>query len=198
MKEHLVITIGRENGSGGKYIGERLAEELGIKCYDTQLIEETAKKSNHDKKYVEEHDEKPPVSFLYFGGQPIPMSIVNSQANVIKEIASKESCVIIGRMSDYVLKDFDNVVNIFVHAPLAARLERYCRRKNVDIIKAEKMIMKEDKERAAFYNYYTNQIWGEAKNYHLSIDTSKVGIEGAVELIKEYIKLEDREENRII
>lgn len=198
MKNHLVITIGRQKGSGGKYIGEKLAEELGIKCYDTQLIEETAKMSHHDKKYVEEHDEKPPVSFLYFGGQPIPMSMVTLQANLIKEIASKESCVIIGRASDYVLKDFENVLNIFVHAPLGARIERYCRRKNVDIIKAEKMIRKEDKERATFYNYYTNQKWGDAKNYHLSIDTSKVGIEGAIELIKEYIKLENNEENRIV
>ena len=138
MKKNLIITIGRENGSGGKYIGEKLAKSLGIKCYDSSLIKETAKNFNLDTKYIEQFDEMPPRGLLYFGGQPIPMDLFLEESETIKEIASKESCVIIGRASNYVLRDYDNVINVFIHAPMGARIERYCRRNNTSIMLKKK------------------------------------------------------------
>jgi len=197
-KDNFIITIGRENGSGGRYIGERLAQELGIACYDSELITETAKKYSMDKKFVEKHDEKRPNGVLYFGGQSIPMTLFAEQSAVIKEIAEREACVFIGRASDYVLRGYANVVNIFIHAPLPARVERFCRRKGVDASEAEKTILKEDKERANYYRYYTNQTWGAAKNYHISIDTSIMGVEGTVEMIKTYIEKRKEREKRSI
>lgn len=189
MDKKIIITIGRENGSGGRYIGEKLAQKLGINCYNDELISEIVKKYNSNLNYVKKNDENPPESKFYFGGQPIPAKVFEEQSALIREIAKKESCVFIGRASDYVLKDFDNVVNVFVHAPLGSRIERYSRRNNISIIEAEKEITKRDKKRASFYKFYTNQIWGEAKNYNICIDTSKVGIDGAVQLIENYMNL---------
>lgn len=134
---------------------------------------------------------------MYFGGQNIPLDTFNKEALLIKQLAN-ESCIIIGRCSNYILSDLENVINIFVHAPLGARIERYARRNNVDVIKAEKMITREDKQRANYYNFYTSQIWGEAKGYNLSIDTSKTGIEGAVKLIEDYINIvNSNDDNKI-
>ena len=189
MDKKTIITIGRENGSGGRYIGEKLAQKLGINCYNNELISEIAKKYNSDLNYVEKNDEQPPEGTFYFGGQPIPAKVFEEQSSLIREIAQKESCVFIGRASDYVLKDFDNVINVFVHAPLTSRIERYSRRNNISMVEAEKEITKQDKKRASFYKFYTNQIWGEAKNYNICIDTSKVGIDGAVQLIENYMTL---------
>lgn len=193
----IVITIGRENGSGGRYIGELLAKKLGIKCYNDELLEETAKKYNIDLSYLKKTDEKKPNNLMYFGGQNIPLDTFNKEALLIKQLAN-ESCIIIGRCSNYILSDLENVINIFVYAPLGARIERYARRNNVDVIKAEKMITREDKQRANYYNFYTSQIWGEAKGYNLSIDTSKTGIEGAVKLIEDYINIvNSNDDNKI-
>ena len=189
MDRKTIITIGRENGSGGRYIGEKLAQKLGINCYNNELISEITKKYSSDLNYVEKNDEQPPEGAFYFGGQPIPAKVFEEQSSLIREIARKESCIFIGRASDYVLKDFDNVINVFVHAPLASRIERYSRRNNISAVEAEKEITKQDKKRSSFYKFYTNQIWGEAKNYHICIDTSKVGIDGAVQLIENYMTL---------
>lgn len=189
MSENIIITIGRENGSGGRYIGEKLAKDLGINCYNDELITEIAKNYKTSLKYVEKNDEKPPESAFYFGGQPIPAKVFEEQSLLIRKIAKKESCVFIGRASDYVLKDYKNIINVFVHAPLGSRIERYSRRNNISIIEAEKAITKQDKKRASFYKFYTNQTWGAAKNYNICIDTSKVGIDGAIQLIKDYMKL---------
>lgn len=191
MKEGIVITIGRENGSGGKYIGEKLAEKLGIKCYDENLVTETAKKYNIDAKKIQKNDEMPPVSILYFGGQPIPQKVFDEEADVIKKIAESESCIFIGRASNYVLRKLPNVINVFIHAPLESRVERYSRRNNISKEKAKKQIQEQDKKRSEFYKFYTNEKWGEAQNYNLSIDTSKVGIDGAISLIESYISLKN-------
>lgn len=189
MNENLVITIGRQNGSGGRYVGEKLAEALGIKCYNKELITETAKEYGLNVNDIEKKDEKLPVNIFYFGGQLLPSKIFEEQANFMKKIASRESCVFIGRAADYVFKDYSNVVNVFINAPLGSRIERYSRRNNLSITKAEKEISEQDKKRANFYKFYTNQKWGEANNYNICIDTSKVGIDGAVKIIQEYIKI---------
>lgn len=197
MNERIIITIGRENGSGGRYIGEKLAKELGINCYNDELIIETVEKYNTSLKYVEKNDEKPPESTFYFGGQPIPAKVFEEQSVIIKRIAKEESCVFIGRASDYVLKDFKNVINVFVFAPLNSRIERYSRRNNISEREAKRAIMQQDKERATYYKFYTNQSWGDAKNYNICIDTSKVGIDGAVQLILNYIELNTNNDNII-
>lgn len=198
MEKRIVITIGRENGSGGKYIAKLLSKELNIKCYDENLVTKTAQEYNVDLKTIEKNDEMPPESIFYFGGQPIPQNIFDKEAEVIKKIAENESCIFIGRASNYILKNNKNVVNVFIHAPLEVRAERYSRRNNLSKDKARKVIQEQDKKRSEFYKFYTNQKWGEANNYNISIDTSKVGINGAIQLIKNYIELNIKKNSDII
>lgn len=193
---NLVITIGRENGSGGKYIGEKLAKELGLHCYDYSLLKKAAEEFNENINTIKKTDEKRPKSLFAFGGQTIPAKQFSESSSIILELANRKSCVFIGRASDYVLRNHSNVINIFIHAPLEYRINRYSNRKGISKEEAEKLIKKNDKERANFYKFYTNQIWGDSKNYNLSIDTSKVGIDGAIELIKNYISLTQKEESK--
>ena len=121
--------------------------------------------------------------------QPLSVQLYLEQFNTIREIAEKESCVFIGRCSDYALRNRENVINVFVHAPLPDRIRRICRRNQVDEAAAKDMIQKKDKARANYYNYYTGQKWGNMRNYDLTFDTSKVGIDGAVDLILRYCAL---------
>lgn len=170
---NLVITIGRENGSGGRQLGSELAAALGVKCYDSELINETAKASGFATSFVETHEEQRPGSFLYSlvtgGGviadeQPFPVQIFQAQSEVIRTIAARESCVIVGRCADYVLRDDPNavLVNLFVHAPMAARIRRESARTNTTPAEAEKRIRQVDKERAAYYNFFSSKRWGDA------------------------------------
>ena len=199
MNNNLIITIGREYGSGGREIGETLAKRLGIKWYDKELLTVSAEKSGFSQRIFEQYDETAQNSLLYslamgLGSpaspiQPLSVQLYLEQFNAIREIAQKESCVFIGRCSDYALRGRENVVNVFVHAPLPDRIQRICRRHQVDEAKAKDMIQKKDKARANYYNYYTKQKWGSTRNYDLTFDTSKVGIDGAVELILRFCSL---------
>lgn len=189
MKNNLVITIGRENGSGGKYIGERLAKELGVHCYDSSLLKKVADEFKDDIKNLKKSDEKLPKSHISFAGQKVPSKQFEEQAQIITELANRKSCIFIGRASNYILRNYSNVINVFIHAPLDFRIKRYSKRKQISKKEAEKMIKQKDKERANFYKFYTNTNWGDSKNYNISIDTSKVGIDGAIELIKRCIEL---------
>lgn len=199
MNSNLVITIGREYGSGGREIGETLAKKLGIKWYDKQLLIVSAEKSGFAEPIFEKYDETAQNSLLYslvtgLGSsaspiQPLSVQLYLEQFKAIREIADKESCVLIGRCSDYALRNRDNVIKIFVHAPLPDRIQRISRRNQVDAATAKDRILKRDRARANYYNYYTDQKWGNTKNYDLTFDTSKVGIYGAVELILQYIAL---------
>lgn len=186
-KDNLIITIGRQKGSGGHYVGELLAKKLGIRCYDEELIIETARSSGMHEDYVTRHDEKPAHNIVYFAGQPVPMHLYMEQSKVIREIAGRESCVFVGRCADYVLRDFNNVINVFVTAPLGARIERVCRRENITVHEAEKMIAKIDKDRAGYYHFYSQQRLGNCANYQICLDTSRVSIDDAVSLIQDYI-----------
>ena len=194
-----VITIGREHGSGGRYLGEELARALGIKCYDSELIAQTAAKSGFAEGFVQSHEEHRPQSFLYSlvtgnggiaGEQPVSVQIFQAQSEVIRSVASQESCIIIGRCANYVLRSENvTVVDLFVHAPMFARVARVCERDNLDAAEAEKKIKLTDKERQAYYNFFTGERWGDAKDYDLTVDTSKLGIPGTVALVQEYLKL---------
>ena len=211
---NLVITIGREFGSGGHNLGKSLAKELGIPCYDRHLIEEaavcggfkmelineTAKASGFAKSFVETHEEHRPGSFLYSlvtgGGvvadeQPFPVQIFQAQSEVIRTIAAREPCVIVGRCADYVLRDDPNValVNLFVHAPLAARIRRESARTNTTPAEAEKRIRQVDKERAAYYNFFSSKRWGDAQAYDLCVNTDGLEISDVAKLVLRYLEL---------
>lgn len=200
----MIITIGREFGSGGKYIGERLAEELNMKLYDEELIERVSKERNIDINLLNENDEKHKKSFWYtLAMASMSMSdSVNSltelpsddkyfieQAKVIEEIADEGNAIIIGRCSNVILKDRKNVLNIFVYSSDEKfKIDRKAQFAGLDEKKAMKLMHKKDKERAVYYNYYTNQTWGGRESYDLLIDSSKFGIENTVKLIKDYAK----------
>lgn len=193
-----VITIGREHGSGGRYIGEELAKALHIKCYDSELIAKTAEHSGFAESFVQTHEEHRPGSFLYSlvtgsasvaDEQPFSVQIFQAQSEVIRMLAERESCIIIGRCADYVLRDRENVVNLFVHAPMAARVERVCARDGLEPAAAEKKIRQTDKDRIAYYNFFTSQKWGEAQHYDLTVNTASIGIPGVVTLVRDYLTL---------
>lgn len=201
----MVITIGREFGSGGKYIGERLAEELNLKLYDKELLAKVAEESGMDLETLEEMDEKQEQSFWYsfamsFYAQdsietqteiPSNEKLFIEQAKIIEDLAEKEDCIIIGRCSNVILRNKPNVINIFVYSSeLDFKVQRKMKYGNfeteLDVIKA---IERVDKERENYYNYFTKENWGDRRFYDLMIDTSKVGVERAITLIKEYLKL---------
>ena len=185
MDERTVITIGREFGSGGHEIGMKLAEKLGIKCYDKELLELAAKESGLCEELFASQDEKPTNSFLYslvmdtyslgytnsYVDMPINHKVFLAQFDAIKKLAERESCVIVGRCADYALEDNPYAVSVFIKASL---------------------IQKTDKRRASYYNYYSSKKWGEAKSYNLCIDSGLVGVDGAIDMILKFIELKEK------
>ena len=201
MSNNLIITIGRECGSGGRHIGKKLAEELGIKCYDKELIDVAVKKSGLCKEIFETHDEKPTSSFLYslvmdtyslgyassaYMDMPLNHKVFLAQFDTIKQIASEESCVIIGRCADYALADFPNVVTVFITADEDVKINTLMGRHDMTEAQAKSFMAKTDKKRASYYNYYSSKRWGDSKSYDLCINSSKVGLEGAIRIIKAF------------
>lgn len=201
MSNNLIITIGRECGSGGRHIGKKLAEELGIKCYDKELIDVAVKKSGLCKEIFETHDEKPTSSFLYslvmdtyslgyassaYMDMPLNHKVFLAQFDTIKQIASEESCVIIGRCADYALADFPNVVTVFITADEEVKIQTLMERHDMTEAQAKSFMAKTDKKRASYYNYYSSKRWGDSKSYDLCINSSKVGMDGAIKIIKEF------------
>ena len=202
-----IYTIGREFGSGGKAIGEKLAERLGIKLYDKELLQQAAKDSGFCEEIFENHDEKPTNSFLYslvmdtysvsgysaapFLDMPLNHKVFLAQFETIKKIAEKESCVIVGRCADYALSDNPDCINIFIHADLDVRIKNVSRNLNITENKARDIINKTDKQRASYYNYYTSKKWGDSKSYNLSLDAGKLGTDNCVEMILKFRELMD-------
>lgn len=206
MNERTVITIAREFGSGGHDIGQKLAEELGIKCYDKELLELAAKESGLCEELFANHDEKPTNSFLYslvmdtyslgyttsYVDMPINHKVFLAQFDAIKKLAEKESCIIVGRCADYALESNPNAISVFIKAPKEFRVGRVKELYQLSDSKAADLIHKNDKKRASYYNYYTSKKWGEAKGYDLCVDSSKLGIDGTIELIKSYIEIKEK------
>lgn len=186
---HIVITIGREYGSGGRLIAQRLSEELGITFYDKQLISEVAKQTGFSENFVRDAEhQRPTNSFLYdlycaVQAPSVPDQVFIAQARVIKEAAARESCVIVGRCADYILRDREDVLNVFIHAPIPYRAERIVRLYGESDAAPEKRLEEKDKRRRAYYKHYTNREWGKSQNYHLSLDSSLVGVERCAQLI---------------
>ena len=201
-----IITIGREFGSYGLEIGKKVAEALDLKLYDKDMLKRAAKESGLCEELFETHDEKPTNSFLYslvmdtyslgystsgYADMPLNHKVFLAQFDTIKKIAAEGPCVIVGRCADYALEDFDNVVSIFIHADLDKRISRISKLENITPSKAKDMIVKNDKKRASYYNYYTNKEWGEAKSYDLCLNSSKLGVDGTVKAILEFVRLKE-------
>lgn len=188
-----IITISREFGSGGRFIGEEVAKKLGIAYYDKNIIEKIAEESGLSPDYIQESAELSPRKGLFayaFSGRDITGKSVEdivyeAQRKIILEVAKKEPCVIIGRNADFILRDRDDVLNVFIHADLKEKVERICQIHKVSEEKAIEMMRDIDKRRRTNYNFYTEQKWGMAKNYTLSLNRSILGYEKCEQIILE-------------
>ena len=190
-----IITISREFGSGGRFIGEKVAKKLGIAYYDKNIINDIAEKSGLSPEYVQKNAELSPKKGLFayafagrdITGKSVEDMVYEAQRKVILELADKESCVIIGRNADYILKDRDDVLNVFIHGDTPEKIQRITRLYNVEEQKAVKMMVDIDKRRMANYNFYTNQKWGKADNYTLCLNSSQLGYDRCEKIIMECI-----------
>ncbi len=195
-----IITIGRQFGSNGRNIGRAVAEKLGVNFYDKELLKMAAEKSGVCEELLQNLDEKPNKSFLYsvvMDPYAFAYSYNNSGYNMnisqqafqatfdtIKSIADRESCVIVGRCSDYILRDNPNLFSVFIYAPLETRIKTVMERfPDLSENKAKDQINKEDKARASYYNYYSSKKWGRMESYHLCIDSSRLSVDDAAEVI---------------
>ena len=210
MAANTIVTIARQYGSGGREIGLRLAEKMGVKCYDKELLDRAAKDSGICQELFEHHDEKPTNSFLYslvmdtysfgyssaaFTDMPINHKVFLAQFDAIKKIASEESCVMVGRCADYALADNPNAISVYIHADLDKRIDRISRKYELSAATAKDRIQKTAKQRGSYYNYYTSKKWGDADSYHLCLDSGILGIEGCVEMILKAIEVKDKAKN---
>ena len=198
----IIYTIGREFGSGGKDVGQKLAEKLGIPFYDKELLTRAAAESGLCEEIFHMQDEKPTSSFLYslvtdtysvsnyhgntYMDMPLSQKVFLAQFDAIKKIAANESCVIVGRCADYALADEPHCLNIFIRSNMDDRIKRISERLNVPENKAKDIIKKKDKERSSYYNYYTSKKWGDARSYDLCLNTSQISVEDSIELILKY------------
>ena len=191
-----IITISREFGSGGRFIGEEVAKKLGIAYYDKNVINDIAEKSGLSPEYILENAELSPkkgmLAYALAGrditGRSVEDMVHEAQRKVILELAEKESCVIIGRNADYILKDRDDVLNVFIHGNMPEKIQRIIRLYNVDAKKAVKMMADTDKRRMTNYNFYTEHKWGKASNYTLCLNSSQLGYDRCEKIIMECIK----------
>lgn len=205
MSTNTIITIERQYGSGGHLIGQKLAKDLGIPFYDGELIKVAAKESGICEEIFESFDEKPTTSFLYslvmdpyslgYNANsfdlPLNHKVFLAAFDTIKEIAKKGPCVFVGRCADYALEDFDNCLSVYVHAPFEERMKRAEEAYDIPKDKCKDVIAKKDKQRSSYYNYYSSNRWSDAKSYDLSIDSSYLGIDGSVELIKNVLQMKE-------
>ncbi len=203
--ENFVITIGREFGSGGMDIGRLLSDKLGVNLYDKELLKLAAKESGLCEEIFHNHDEKPTSSFLYslvmdtysvngytassYLDMPLNHKVFLAQFDAIKNLAKKESCIIVGRCADYALAEHPNCLNVFIHANKEFRIKHLMEEYQWTADKAKDMIQKTDKKRASYYNYYSNKKWGSCASYHLTLDSSQLGFEGCMEMILKYMEI---------
>ena len=205
-KTNMVITIGRQYGSGGREVGRRLASRLEIPYYDKEILSEASKDSGICEELFEDHDEKPTRSFLYslvtgvqthgnpstmYMDMPLNHRIFLAQFDTIRRLAGNGPCVVVGRCADYVLRDEKNVVNVFLKADMEHRIERAIER-GAEPSRAQEFVKRRDKERASYYNYYATTTWGDVNNYDLCLDTGRVGYDGAVDMIIAYNALREK------
>lgn len=205
MSDKFIITIGRQFGSGGFEIGKKIAEKLGVDFYDKELISLAAKESGFTESIFEKADEAPTNSFLFsvvMGAYPMNSlffqnndlltndKLFSIQSKVIKNISKNKSCVIVGRCSDYILRDEPKLLRVYLRADMEFRKKRILSSfKDVEEKDVENLINKTDKKRSNYYSYYTGNNWDNVKNYDLILNTSKAGIDNCVEIIIQYLNL---------
>lgn len=201
---NIIITISREYGSGGRFIGQNVSQKLDIPFYDRALIDLVSQKIGLEKDYIEAKEEELQNDNVFFNAfykkhftspfaEKVTYSkldkIYNAQSNIIKDISKNHPCIIVGRCADFILRENKNCMNIFIHANEESRIKRIIEEYDINREKALKKIEKTDQYRANYYRYYTSREWGEMKNYHLTIDSSFLKIDKAVEIIIKAIKL---------
>ena len=191
-----IITISREFGSGGRFIGEEVAKKLGIAYYDKNIIGQIAEKSGLSPEYIQENAELSPKKGLFayafsgrdITGKSVEDMVYEAQRNIILELAEKEPCVIIGRNADYILKERDDVLNVFIHGDMPEKIKRITGLYNVKEKEAVKMMADTDKRRRTNYNFYTDQNWGKTSNYTLCLNSSQLGYDRCEMIIMECVK----------
>ena len=206
-KTNTIITIGRQFGSGGREIGYMVADKLGIKLYDKEMLQRAAQDSGICEELFESHDEKPSNSFLYslvmdtysmgysgstYNDMPINHKIFLAQFDAIKKIANEGPCILVGRCADYALESYPNLLSVFIHADLDARIKRIAKKYDLTDAKAKDLIIKTNKKRASYYNYYTDKRWGDADSYDVCLDSSVLGLEGTAEAIIKLIEVKEK------
>lgn len=187
----MIITIGRQHGSGGHDIAAALAARLGVPCYGKEIVDETAANSHFSREVVNSFDEKRVAAFVaqephIFGlndGFRLNMQVAAAQFEAIRAIAERGDAVFVGRCADYVLRGRDDLLRVFVMAELPQRIKTVMERYSIDEDRAKKLIREVDKDRSSFYRYYTDQVWGEAANYDLCINGGSLGVEGSTDVI---------------
>ncbi|MBR0596327.1 AAA family ATPase [Sinanaerobacter chloroacetimidivorans] len=203
MTQKVIITIARQFGSGGRYIGKKLAELFEIPFYDKALIQLAAENSGIDPDLFENADEAPSSVFWntsaginLFGNRlsnftdmPMNDKLFLIQSDIIRKLAQENSCVIVGRCADYILRDMENTVHVFIHSDFQDKINRMVQYYGVQEKNAKETMQKTDRKRASYYNYYTGGKWGLAENYDLSVKTSAVTTDGAVQMIQEFAKM---------
>ena len=197
-----VITIGRQFGSGGREIAQKVASEFGIKCYDKELLARAAKDSGLCEEVFEHHDEVPTNSFLYnlvmdtysFGynssayvDMPVSHKVFLAQFDTIKKLADEEPCVIVGRCADYALQGRDNLIRIFISGDEDVKIKHVMERFAITEQQAKEMCTKKDKQRRSYYDYYSSKKWGNVNTYDLAVNSSVLGIDGTAEFIIQYV-----------
>lgn len=204
MNEHFVVNLGRQLGSGGHEIGERLARRLGIAFFDKELIRLASEASGLGKEFFERADERTSQRLMSgFLGMRFPFisestlaagnclsddALFKVQSDVIRRLAEQQSCLFVGRCADYILRNHPRCVNLFISATPEARVERLCAARGLTPLKAEELMEKADKRRAEYYNFYTFKQWGAAASYHLCIDATVLGVEGTVDFAEAFIR----------
>ncbi|KAF5071790.1 cytidylate kinase-like family protein [Anaerotignum sp.] len=199
MDKHKIITISRQYGSGGRIVGKLLAERLGIPFYDNEIISLAAEKTGLSKECFVNAEETSTGNLLLSlttltpsvesFGLPLNEKIFLVQSQVIKEVAEKGSCVIVGRSADYILSDTENCINVFLQADLKDRINRAVEQYDLPEKNAEAAVIKTDKRRANYYNYFTGLKWGATGNYDLILNTSRMDLEKIVDVIEKYVSL---------
>ena len=184
---HTVLTIGRQFGSGGRIVAQRVAEALHIPFYDKAVIDLAAKETGLSEEFIRQAEQKKTSSFLYnlyMSTQNLPVSdqVFIAESDVIRKVAAQGPCVIVGRCADYVLRNQEDVLNVFIHAPLDERIFRAKEEYHVDAPDVRSYVLKHDKSRAAYYEHFSDRVWGKAQNYHLAV-SSTIGLDNVVELI---------------
>ena len=199
--KHVIINVGRQVGAGGQEIGRLLAQDFNAKFYDRELLNLAAKESGFSEKIFKQNDEKKGfikglfnvqtphlVGGNLYGTNFSQESLFQFQSDAIRKAASEGSCVFLGRCADYILRDFDNVVNVFITASMDFRVKLVSKVKELDVEHARKLIEQVERRREQYYNYYTGKKWGAAESYDLCIDASILGLEETEKLIAEYIR----------